>query len=82
MIDTPSAIRPAFLSNPEKRHFVDGKWQSSVTGEAIKTFNPATGKVLATVRAAAKTTSTRQSPQRAEHLRGLGAGSLRMSAMH
>ncbi|EYS97665.1 betaine-aldehyde dehydrogenase [Cupriavidus sp. SK-4] len=49
MIDTPSTIRPAFLSNPDKAHFIDGKWQPSVTGESIQTFNPAAGKVLATL---------------------------------
>ncbi|WP_346430180.1 aldehyde dehydrogenase family protein [Cupriavidus basilensis] len=49
MIDTPSTIRPAFLSNPDKMNFIDGKWQPSATGEGIQTFNPATGKVLATV---------------------------------
>lgn len=42
-------MRPAFLSNPDKLHFIDGKWQPSATSEAIQTFNPATGKVLATL---------------------------------
>ncbi|SCU76855.1 Putative aldehyde dehydrogenase DhaS (fragment) [Cupriavidus necator] len=49
MTDTPSTTRPAFLSNPDKLHFIDGKWQPSVTGGSIQTFNPATGKVLATL---------------------------------
>jgi aldehyde dehydrogenase (NAD+) len=38
-----------FLSNTEKKLFIDGKWQPSVTGEHIQTFNPATGRVLATL---------------------------------
>jgi aldehyde dehydrogenase (NAD+) len=37
----------SFLSNPNKTHFIDGKWQPSRKGESIETFNPATGKVLA-----------------------------------
>jgi aldehyde dehydrogenase (NAD+) len=48
---TPSspAAQSPFLSNPDKMHFIDGKWQPSLTGESIQTFNPATGRVLATL---------------------------------
>jgi len=49
LIDSPSTASPTFLSDPDKAHFIDGKWQPSVTGESIQTFNPATGKVLATL---------------------------------
>jgi aldehyde dehydrogenase (NAD+) len=38
-----------FLSNSEKMHFIDGRWQPSLSGEHIQTFNPATGKLLATL---------------------------------
>lgn len=44
-----SSQLPAFLANPDKQHFIDGKWQPSVSGERIETFNPATGRVLATL---------------------------------
>lgn len=40
---------PAFLSNPEKRHFIDGEWRDGQSGERLDTYNPATGKVLATL---------------------------------
>jgi aldehyde dehydrogenase (NAD+) len=40
---------PAFLGNPHKHHFIDGKSLSSLAGERIDTFNPATGKLLATL---------------------------------
>jgi aldehyde dehydrogenase (NAD+) len=40
---------PRFLANPAKQHFIDGKWQPSLSGESLKTFNPATGQVLATL---------------------------------
>src|SRR5437899_3124769 len=46
---TSTAIRSPFLSNPDKAHFIEGKWQPSATGERIQTFNPATGQVLATL---------------------------------
>ena len=50
MSDLPSAdIRAPFLVNSSKAHFIDGRWQPSVSGEAIETFNPATGRVLATL---------------------------------
>jgi aldehyde dehydrogenase (NAD+) len=45
---SPAAPSP-FLANPDKKHFIDGKWQPSLTGESIQTFNPATGRVLATL---------------------------------
>lgn len=38
-----------FLSSPDKAHFIDGKWQPAASGEQIDTYNPATGKVLATL---------------------------------
>jgi aldehyde dehydrogenase (NAD+) len=38
---------PEFLSNPNKRHFIDGKWRAPASGETIETFNPADGTVLA-----------------------------------
>lgn len=40
---------PAFLGNPDKQHFIDGRWVPAAGGERIETFNPATGKVLATL---------------------------------
>lgn len=40
---------PAFLSNPHKDCFIDGKWCPAIAGERIETFNPANGKVLATL---------------------------------
>lgn len=49
MIETSSAPRAPFLANPDKKHFVDGQWLASVDGESIQTFNPATGRVLATL---------------------------------
>src|SRR5437868_12360005 len=49
LIDKSSAARPAFLSSPDKTHFIDGKWRPSVSEHRIETFNPATGKVLATL---------------------------------
>jgi len=36
-----------FLSDPVKKHFIDGKWQSALSGETIDTFNPSTGAVIA-----------------------------------
>lgn len=44
-----STALPGFLSNPNKDLFIDGKWQPAAAGERIETFNPATGKVLATL---------------------------------
>jgi len=49
MNDSSATARSQFLSNPDKMHFIDGKWQPSLSGESIETFNPATGKVLATL---------------------------------
>lgn len=40
---------PSFLSNPNKDLFIDGKWLPAAAGERIDTFNPATGRVLATL---------------------------------
>jgi aldehyde dehydrogenase (NAD+) len=47
MNEIATAMRPQFLSNSNKQHFIDGKWRSSASGETIETFNPATGEVLA-----------------------------------
>jgi aldehyde dehydrogenase (NAD+) len=49
MTGISAPTRPAFLSNPDKLLFVDGKWQPALSGESIQTFNPATGRVLATL---------------------------------
>lgn len=49
MEDMLAVSRPRFLANPNKRHFIDGKWQASLSGETIETYNPATGQVLATL---------------------------------
>jgi aldehyde dehydrogenase (NAD+) len=46
---TVSSSLPPFLSDMEKKHFIDGKWRASTTGETINTYNPATGRVLATL---------------------------------
>jgi aldehyde dehydrogenase (NAD+) len=40
---------PAFLAQPAKQHFIDGRWRPSLSGESIGTFNPATGKCVATL---------------------------------
>lgn len=40
---------PSFLRIPAKKHFIDGGWMESATGETIDTRNPATGEVLATL---------------------------------
>ena len=40
---------PGFLSNPDKQHWIDGKWVASLAGERIETFNPTTGRLLATL---------------------------------
>ncbi len=40
---------PAFLADPHKQHFIDGRWVPSASGERIETLNPATGQVLATL---------------------------------
>jgi aldehyde dehydrogenase (NAD+) len=45
----PIAARPPFLANPAKMHFIDGQWQPSRSGESIDTFNPSTGRLLATL---------------------------------
>ncbi|WP_321792513.1 aldehyde dehydrogenase family protein [Burkholderia pyrrocinia] len=49
IVENSSLVRSPFLSNTSKMHFIDGKWQPSLTGEHIPTFNPATGEVLATL---------------------------------
>ena len=49
MNQTPPPVPHAFLSNPHKAHFIEGRWQHSLSGESIETVNPATGKLLATL---------------------------------
>jgi aldehyde dehydrogenase (NAD+) len=53
MNDAALAMSPVsqvpFLSNTEKMHFIDGRWQPSLSGQHIQTFNPATGRQLATL---------------------------------
>lgn len=49
MNDMSVAARSQFLSHTDKKHFIDGQWLPSLSGESIQTFNPATGKVLATL---------------------------------
>lgn len=46
-ISRPHAV--PFLAVTDKQHFIDGKWQASLSGESIETFNPSTGRVLATL---------------------------------
>jgi len=41
--------QPSFLANPAKKHFINGQWRDSLSGECIETTNPATGKVIATL---------------------------------
>jgi acyl-CoA reductase-like NAD-dependent aldehyde dehydrogenase len=62
-----------FLSNTEKKLFIDGKWQPSVTGEHIQTFNPATGRVLATLARDARKMWILLSRRRAVHSKDRGA---------
>ena len=44
-----TADRHPFLTGKPKRHFIDGKWVEAASGKTFKTFNPATGEVLAEV---------------------------------
>ncbi len=44
-----ASLLPDFLSDPNKQLFIDGKWCQAAAGERIETFNPSTGKVLATL---------------------------------
>jgi aldehyde dehydrogenase (NAD+) len=44
-----TAVPAPFLADPRKAHFIDGRWQPAASGETIETFNPATGRVLATL---------------------------------
>ena len=46
---TSNSSLPAFLANPNKQLLIDGKWCNALAGESIETFNPATGRVLATL---------------------------------
>lgn len=34
------------LARPLQRHFIDGQWRASSSGETIQTFNPATGELI------------------------------------
>jgi aldehyde dehydrogenase (NAD+) len=45
----PTIPTPAFLSDPHKQHFIDGRWCTGATGERLDTFNPANGQRLATL---------------------------------
>jgi aldehyde dehydrogenase (NAD+) len=45
-LTTPIQPQPEFLANPVQRHFIDGQWRASLSGETIETFNPATGEVI------------------------------------
>lgn len=49
MTPIPGTTLPSFLADSAKQHFIDGHWVPSVGGERLETFNPATGKVLATL---------------------------------
>ena len=49
MATAASHLQTPFLSDPDKQHFIDGRWTPALTGESIQTFNPTTGKVLATL---------------------------------
>ncbi len=40
---------PAFLVRRDMKHFIEGEWVASRSGEQIDTFNPASGAVLATL---------------------------------
>ena len=47
MNEISAAPKPQFLANPNKQHYIDGKWVPSLSDESVQTFNPATGQVLA-----------------------------------
>ena len=38
-----------FLATLNKQHFIEGQWRSSLGGESIETFNPANGRLLASL---------------------------------
>jgi len=40
---------PSFLHQPNKLLWIDGNWRAPVGGESIDTFNPSTGRKLATL---------------------------------
>lgn len=44
-----AANEAPFLASPDKLHFIDGRWVDAARGERIDTFNPATGRRLATL---------------------------------
>lgn len=44
-VDVPALIFE--LKNVDRKHFIDGIWQPSISGENIETRNPATNQVLA-----------------------------------
>ena len=47
-ISTATPATP-FLAERNLKHFVEGRWVGSASGECIDTFNPATGALLATL---------------------------------
>ena len=49
MTSPQSIAMPHFLANHSKQNFIGGKWTPAATGEHIETFNPANGKLLATL---------------------------------
>jgi aldehyde dehydrogenase (NAD+) len=49
MNTSPTKESPAFLADANKQLFIDGKWTPARSGERIETFNPTTGRVLATL---------------------------------
>ncbi|AHG64129.1 aldehyde dehydrogenase family protein [Advenella mimigardefordensis] len=49
MTENSTTAQMQFLSSQQKQHFIDGKWRPALSGETIDTYNPATGKVLATL---------------------------------
>jgi aldehyde dehydrogenase (NAD+) len=49
MTETSPRCRAPFLDQQDKQHFIDGRWQPAIRGESIQTFNPSTGRVLATL---------------------------------
>jgi aldehyde dehydrogenase (NAD+) len=49
MNEMSTALKPQFLSNPAKMHFIGGTWRPSLSGESLETRNPSNGQVLATL---------------------------------
>ncbi|KAK67284.1 aldehyde dehydrogenase family protein [Bordetella bronchiseptica] len=38
--------RPDMLARPVQRHYIDGQWRASSSGETVETFNPSTGELI------------------------------------